>query len=130
MTNTRLSTVLIIDDSAPIREIASDMLRLLDLTVLTASNGVEGVTFFQQFPIDLILLDVNMPIMNGAETYQALLDIDPTVNVIVCSTEPQSKVQFRFGELPVPAYLHKPYDMGVLLEAVQNMIADRSLLTH
>ena len=124
------STILIIDDSTLMREIASDMLKLLDLAVLTAANGAEGMTIFQQNPIDLILLDVNMPIMNGAETYRALLELNPDVNVIICSTESQSKVQVRFGELPIPIYLHKPFDTAVLLDTVQNMLTKRPLPSH
>lgn len=124
------STILIIDDSTLMREIASDMLKLLDLTVLTAVNGAEGLTVFQQNSIDLILLDVNMPIMNGAETYRALLDINPDIDVIICSTESQSKVQVRFDELPIPIYLHKPFDTGVLLDTVQDMLRKRPLLSH
>ncbi|MCP5097041.1 MAG: response regulator [Chloroflexi bacterium] len=123
-------TVLIIDDSTPMREIAADMLRLLDMTVLTARNGAEGITLFKQYPIDLILLDVNMPVMNGADTYQALLSIDPDIKVVVCSSESKSKVQFRFGELAVPMYLHKPFDTGVLLDMVQAVMTTHSSILH
>jgi CheY-like chemotaxis protein len=130
MTSSEKQTILIIDDSRPMREVTGDMLRLLDMTVLSAENGVEGIALFQQHDVDLILLDVNMPVMNGADTYQALLSLDPDIRVVVCSSESKSKVQFRFGELTVPVYLHKPFDTAVLLDTVQAVLTKRSSLVH
>ncbi len=124
------STILIIDDSTLMREVVSDMLKLLDFTVFTAVNGAEGLTIFQQHSIDLVLLDVNMPIMNGVETYRALLELDPDVNVIICSTDSQSKVHVRLEGLPIPNYLHKPFDTGVFLDTVQDILMKRPLLSH
>ena len=116
------STILIIDDSAAMREITADMLHLLNLHVLTATNGEEGVTLFRQNTVDLVLLDMNMPQMDGKATYQALIDIDPRVKVVVCTSESQSKVQRRFGNLRAPSYLHKPFDTAVFLDTVQALL--------
>ncbi|KAA3664062.1 MAG: response regulator [Chloroflexi bacterium] len=115
-------TVLIIDDSAVMRDVTSDMLQLIDLNVLTAANGEEGVTVFRQNGVDLVLLDMNMPYLDGAATYQALLEIDADVLVIVCTSDSKSKVKLRFGDLKMPSYLHKPFDTTVLLDTVQAML--------
>jgi len=123
MSNSHNPTILIIDDSKVMRDIASDMLQLLDLHVLTATNGEEGVAVFRQNGVDLVLLDMNMPHMDGAETYHALLEIDSEVSVIVCTSDSKSKVKLRFGEIKMPFYLHKPFDTNVFLDAVQAMLA-------
>ncbi len=123
MSTSHKPTVLIIDDSAPMREIARDMLQLLDLHVLTAANGEEGVTVFRQNGVDLVLLDMNMPHLDGASTYRALLEIDSDVHVIVCTSDSQSKVKLRFEEMKMPSYLHKPFDTSVFLDIVQALLA-------
>ena len=122
MTTQETPTVLIIDDSAPVRDITADMLRLFNYRVLTAKNGAEGLDVYQQHTVDLILLDVNMPVMDGAATFRALRQINPSVNVVVCSSEPQSTAQQCFGELHIPAFLHKPFDTGKLLDTVQSTL--------
>lgn len=123
-------TVLVIDDSVSMREITTDMLHLLDLEVLTAQSGEEGVTIYNQNSIDLVLLDMNMPIMDGAATYRALRKLNPDVSVVVCTSEPKAKVKIRFGEMAMPAYLHKPFDTHIFLDIVQAMLGKRSSLSH
>ena len=118
MGETRKAMVLIIDDSKPMREIAADMLRLLNLEVLTAVSGREGITLFQNNPVDLVLLDMNMQEMDGAAAYRALRDINPHVQAIVCTSESKSKAALRFGDREMPPYLHKPFDTTIFLDTV------------
>ena len=125
MSKNGVTLVLVIDDSEAVRAIARDMLHLLDVEVLTASGGAEGVTAFQQHAIDLVLLDMNMPEMDGAATYKALLAIDPDVKAIICSSDSKSKVGVRLGDdVVMPKYLHKPFDTAVFLDAVEAILAN------
>ena len=129
VSNSDLS-ILIIDDSIALRSITADILESHGYRVSQAGTGGEGIDLFKEKPFDLIILDVNMPDMDGAETYRELLVLSPTVNVIIYSTDSQTAVSKRFAPLAIPYYLHKPVDMTVLLETVKSLIQGPDSLTH
>ncbi len=62
--------ILIVEDNAPIRENTSELLELADYTVITANDGLEGLDKALQFTPDLILCDIQMPLMNGYHLLQ------------------------------------------------------------
>ena len=115
--------ILIIDDNFAIREALSDILSQFhtETPVYTAANGFEGVQIIQQQQqrIALVLLDMNMPLMNGEQTYEKLQQIAPQVKVIVSSSLNPAEARLRFGKQELPTYLQKPYDINVLFNAVQ-----------
>ncbi len=118
--------ILIIDDNIAIREALTDMLTLLlGLTVYTAVNGHEGLQIFQQRQqqIALIFLDIEMPVLNGPQTYEKLQQIAPQVKVIISSSLSLPEAQSRFGEQKLPTFLHKPCDIDTLLNVVQAELA-------
>lgn len=117
-----VGAILVIDDDIAIREALMDILVFLtELPVYTAANGQEGVQIFQQQPqrISLVLLDMNMPVMNGEQTYEKLQQIAPQVKVIVSSSLSQAEARLRFGERELPTFLQKPYDIDTLFHVVQ-----------
>jgi CheY-like chemotaxis protein len=95
------------------------------MPVYSAANGHEGVQLFQrqQQSIDLILLDMNMPVMNGEQTYRKLQQIAPQVKVIISSSLSQAEFKQRLGNQETPAFLQKPYDPGDLINLVQAELA-------
>jgi CheY-like chemotaxis protein len=70
-------TILVVDDEAMIRTLATLALKRLGYTVLVAENGLEAVTIFEQREADItaILLDIAMPVMNGEEALQRIRKI-------------------------------------------------------
>lgn len=115
--------ILVIDDDAALRELLTDILSLLtEAAVITAANGHEGIKILRQRQnIALILLDMNMPVMNGEETYERVQQIAPAIPVIVSSSLSPSEASFRFGQQKLPAFLQKPYDVGTLLDVVHSV---------
>ncbi|MDM7860045.1 PAS domain-containing protein [Alteromonas sp. ASW11-36] len=83
----RSLTILVVDDEASIREVCADFLITLEHTPLFASDGRHAIELYaQRWPdIDLVLLDMMMPEMNGRETLKALKAINPNVKVLMCS---------------------------------------------
>jgi CheY-like chemotaxis protein len=126
-TITTKATILIIDDSFPVREALTNILFILfpELSVYTAANGQLGIQLFQQElqSISLIMLDMNMPVMNGEQTYKKLQQIAPDVKVIVSSSLSQDEVKDRFGEQPLPTFLQKPYRTDTLFHVVKTALA-------
>ena len=123
-------SILIVDDSSAMRAITADILESFGYVVYQAGTGQEGVALFQEHAIDLVILDVNMPDMDGAQTYRELLMLDPKVNVIVYSSDSQTAVSKKFAPLAVPYYLHKPVDTNLLFDTVEVALNGPELLTH
>ena len=112
--------VLVIDDEAPVREAVTDILESEGLTVLTAADGIAGVTAYRerQADIRLVLLDLSMPGLNGVDTFQALRQINPMVSVILSSGYSQDEATRRFAGQGLAGFLQKPYDVETLVNLV------------
>ncbi len=80
-------TVLVIDDEGSVRELVKDLLGPLGYTVVTAADGAEGIGAFREHrqKVAVVLLDMIMPKMGGAEVFQRLQSMDPKVKILLCS---------------------------------------------
>jgi CheY-like chemotaxis protein len=79
--------ILMVDDEMPILGLAERILTASGYSVTTCASGAEAVEVYSRLhdEIDLVILDMLMPKMNGAETLRQLQQIDPTVRAILCS---------------------------------------------
>jgi pilus assembly protein CpaE len=102
-------SVLVVDDQAPFRLAAKAVVRQLDGFVVAAeaASGPEAVALADELHPALVLMDINMPEMNGIEATRRILSEHPETVVILCST-------YEFGDLPpgaadsgARAYLNK-----------------------
>ena len=105
--------VLVVDDSAVMRQMVVRTLRMSGLplgTVLEAGNGEEGLFVLQEQWVDLLLLDINMPVMNGEEMLRRLRAAPETASlpVIVVSTEGSETRLAALQELGA-AIVRKPF---------------------
>jgi CheY-like chemotaxis protein len=82
-----MATILIIEDSKLARNLLKRMLKSFGHEAVTANNGEEGVALFkeQKENIDLILLDMMMPVMDGETALPLLKKINPNISVIIIS---------------------------------------------
>lgn len=80
-------TVLVVDDELVVREMAADLLKTMGYEVITAENGVEAVSIYEENKdsIDLVLLDVIMPKMGGSETFNKIKEINNNANIVITS---------------------------------------------
>ena len=105
--------VLIVDDSAVMRAMIARVVRISGVPIgemFEAPNGAEGLKVVREQWIDLVLLDINMPVMNGEEMLRRLRAEPETVSlpVIVVSTESSETRVNALEELGV-AFVHKPF---------------------
>ncbi len=117
--------VLLVEDDEMVREMAAIMLTNLGFTVRTANDGAEALEVFKNHldEICLVVSDVSMPRMDGWETLTALRQIRANIPVILASGHDESQVLAgEHLELP-QVFLHKPYQMAQLKEALAKAMA-------
>jgi two-component system chemotaxis response regulator CheY len=113
-------TCLVVDDSATIRRITAGFLRDLNFAVSESETGLDAVEHCRAHAPDFVLLDWNMPVMDGITCLRALraLELKKRPVVIMCTTESQlSKIQEAL-EAGADEYIMKPFDRGVLLDKI------------
>jgi two-component system chemotaxis response regulator CheY len=101
-------TVLIVDDESHIRKFVVLILRTLGITsVVEASNGEEAIATYQRIKPDLVLLDVNMPQLDGIETLRRLKQADPDCIVIMLTSLANRSTIEQALELGAANYIRK-----------------------
>ena len=120
--------ILIVDDSAMMRAMIKRVIKLADVAVediLEATNGAEALELLKQHDVHLLLTDINMPVMNGAEMLReiALNDRWRNLNRVIISTDGSTVRREEAEELDVRCYLEKPFSPEVLRD-VLNELAD------
>lgn len=118
----RQSGILVADDDASVRESVSKVLRDAGYAPVTAADSQEAMERFQNERIDLLVLDLGMPIKSGWEVFERITRDNPFLPVIVITG--QTNQQFTAMAAGVGALMEKPLDVERLLETVQELLAE------
>jgi PAS domain S-box-containing protein len=113
-------TVLLVDDEELLRSTGKRLLAKLGYRVLLAGDGSEALEVFRQHgnEIDLILLDLGMPVMDGAECFRKLKELSPEVRVLIASGYSDAdKVEGLLADGAL-GFLHKPFSAEHLSRAI------------
>lgn len=107
-------TALIVDDSSVMRKIVERCLKQAGIefsSVLEAGNGKEALESLQSNTVDLILSDINMPVMNGLEFVEALTSQAATKNipVVMITTEASESLVMKALSFGARGYIRKPF---------------------
>jgi two-component system chemotaxis response regulator CheY len=119
--------VLIVDDSPIMRKMvrrALDMANLPLGSVLEANEGREALARLSEHEIDIVLADINMPVMNGVELVQRMVadGLLPRIPVVIVSTERSQERISQLKSLGVRNYLHKPFRPEAMRAAVADAL--------
>lgn len=122
--------ILIIDDNPDVRENTSELLELAGYEVITAVNGKEGLEMIRTQKPDLILCDINMPVLDGYGVLQAIQNIpaSATIPFIFLTSKAEMSDLRKAMNLGADDYLTKPYTGEGLLNIVSARIRKSSLL--
>jgi two-component system, chemotaxis family, chemotaxis protein CheY len=114
-------TCLVVDDSKVIRKVARHILETLDFTVEEAGDGREALDAVEKSVPDVVLLDWNMPVMNGMEFLRALgdLNLTPRPKVVFCTTENGTAHIRAALDAGADEYVMKPFDRDTLASKLQ-----------
>lgn len=117
-------TVLLVDDEAHIRKYVGLILKQLGSpTIYEATNGVEAVETYSRVNPDLVLLDVNMPIMDGIETLKKLKEIDPGCIVVMLTSLANRETIHQAVDLGASNYIRKDTSRDEITAALRETIS-------
>lgn len=119
----RTYKVLVADDDESVRASLRKLLHGEGYQVVSVANGAEAVKTFrlEQDQIDLLLVDLNMPMKNGWATVDRLLEVNPSLPVLIVTGPPN---QYELAEAAgVSALVEKPIDVPALLQLMQKLLA-------
>ena len=119
--------ILIVDDSPILRKAIKKVVRLVGIEedrIHEAGNGQEALELLETVWIDLVLLDLNMPVMNGEEFVRALREKPDLagVAVVVVSTEANKDRLQRLHDMGVVDALHKPFEPEDLYRLISKVL--------
>ena len=118
---------LVVDDSITVRRVTQRLLERNGMRVMTAKDGVDAMALLQEHVPDVILLDIEMPRMDGYEVASHVRN-DPKladVPIIMITSRVGEKHRARAIELGVDDYLGKPYQESQLLDAIEPLVMAR-----
>lgn len=118
-------TILVVDDERMILEVTAETLRRLGYRTLTARNGQEAVEVARSHdgPIHLVLLDMSMPVMGGADAFPRIKAMRPDTRFIVCTGFEQELISSHLLEAGgVNSFLLKPFRLSALAHEIRKVL--------
>src|ERR1017187_4200036 len=114
--------ILVVDDDASVRESLGKVLKGMDYEVVLAADGQEALERFEEGEIDLLLLNLGLPIMNGWDAFERITSENPLMPIIIITGHAnQRDVAMAAG---VGALMEKPVDVPRLLKTMQELLAE------
>lgn len=118
-------SILITDDSATVRQQLRGFLEEKGFAVVEADNGARGLEIAQDSALDLIIVDVNMPVMNGIEMIKKVRELEAhkKTPIFVLTTDAAGSAARKGKEAGANAWIVKPFKPDVLLKGIQKVVA-------
>jgi len=123
----RLPIAMVVDDSITMRKASGNLLKRHGFEVITARDGIDAVALLHEQMPDIILLDVEMPRMDGFE-FATLVKNDDQFShlpIIMITSRTGEKHRNRARDIGVNAYLGKPYQEGELVDTLQGLMGSQ-----
>ncbi|MBG0766108.1 response regulator transcription factor [Sphaerochaeta halotolerans] len=118
-----METILVVEDDADIRELERYTLASLGYTVLEAEHGAFALDILKSHPVDLIVLDIMMPILDGLSTIKSVrYSLNNPVPIIVVSARGEESDIITALELGADDYLSKPFSAKVLASKIRAVL--------
>ena len=116
--------VLLIDDDPNVLRLIAVLLERAGFQVTTANGGREGLALAQKSSFDAVVVDYEMPDMNGAEALEAIRKVQPGIGAFFSSgkSSPEFEREVRRHNATL---LNKPYRVGVLVDALERLLSPR-----
>ncbi len=120
--NPKETTILVVDDEEVIRMLTQEILSRKGYRVLQAGDGETACEIFKKERIDLVLLDMTMPGMDGKETYERISSVSPEVRVIFSTGYSKDNPLCQATTAGKTGFLQKPYVMEELIREIERLL--------
>lgn len=117
-----MTKILLIEDELALQRAIAEGLRSLDFTVVTASDGKEALDLFFDTTFDLILLDLNLPHIDGLELLRIFREDSLDIKIIILSARSEVDDKVLGLNLGSNDYLAKPFDFNELIARINNLL--------
>jgi two-component system response regulator MprA len=114
--------ILLVDDDRSIRESLSKILRAEDYEVVLGENSQEAMEKHGAGRIDLLILDLNMPVKNASATLEKLLEINPLLPVVIITGRSNQRALAEAAG--ADALMEKPLDVPLLLQTIRELLTE------
>lgn len=118
----RTHRILIVDDDGASLEVLSEVLNRSNYETFSASTGYDAVKIIQEKPLDLAILDYNLPDTTGLALLQHIKRIRPSIIVIIMSANTSTNVKFDVFEAGAFTFIPKPIDLRQFLQFVRRAL--------
>ena len=124
------SNILVVDDEPVARQSMTDILKLEGHNVVSAPNGQAAVEFVRTHPVDLMIVDLRMPGMDGLEVIQVVNQVSPETEVILLTAFGSTETAIQALRLRIHDYLLKPASPTQVIASVKKGLARRAARTR
>jgi DNA-binding NtrC family response regulator len=111
--------ILIVDDDESVREVLSDLFRVLGYRSIVASNGREGLRLLEEHQVSLVISDIRMPVMDGIEMAKHVKARYPKLGVILISGYKPDYSWKEVMKAGASDYITKPFDIDMIERKVK-----------
>jgi len=115
-------SILCVEDEDDIREEMEDILSLEFKNAYVAKNGIEGVEAFKKYRPDLILSDAQMPLMDGLEMSEKILQEEPNAKIIMTTAYNEEEFIKKMEGIGVQKYINKPININELFDKIEMLL--------
>ena len=120
-------TILVVDDEYGVRQ-SFNMVLKDDYTVLLTGTGEEAIDIFTKSPVDLILLDILLPDINGIDLLEKFKLLDPNTEIIMVTAVKEIQTAVKAIKLGAYEYIIKPFTVDDVLTVISRALEKRNLM--
>jgi two-component system alkaline phosphatase synthesis response regulator PhoP len=122
-------TILFVDDDPNIHRLLAKIAEKFQFKLIEAFNGAEALKILQEKPVDLVLLDIMMPQMDGRDVCKAIKNSEKTkdIPVVIFSAKDHQSDRLLGFELGADDYITKPFNLEVLMRKIEYFLEERKV---
>ena len=113
--------ILICDDEEGVRE-SLNLILEKDYAISFASNGEEALNYIKKNPVDLLILDIKMPKVDGLEVLREIKSKKPDINIVIATGYQSTEMAQETIKFGVTHYITKPFDKENVLKTINNTL--------
>jgi len=111
--------ILIVEDEPEIRNLMIELLQMHNFEVIAAENGSKGLNAFNSLQPDMIITDIQMPVMNGIKMVEKVREKSANIPIIVVSAHNEKEYEQKLHLYNVNHIFYKPINISSLIEVIK-----------